>query len=226
MNNSQATVVSGRQVERRPVSVASIAKAVSFVAATVLFCASATANQESEEHQSDRLRNLTLEDCGSMALFQTFRGDWHLSTEFIDEAGQVVSQSFGSAEIGIALSGRGIQLTEWHNAPRQPFGVFIDNIVFVSECETGGVTGIAINTIGNRKQWDGDADENGYRFIQAGELFLARPGHNEVSFSRISDDYFIKTIRYCVDGGCTLNYRAHYRRLLADQTVIGSGEPQ
>lgn len=129
-------------------------------------------------------------------------GEWELVTEIITSKGDVY-QNTARMTGEYILDGSGIMVTQRHQPMRKDRPVFISCEIYNFDTETQQWSGASVNTLGNRKFYDGKFSNNKLQFLQSGKLFQNETGINRITYSRISDNQFKCTVEHSPDSGET-----------------------
>jgi len=110
-------------------------------------------------------------------------GDWTLAKRSITNDGEIVK---GTATLRArwAMNGYAILVEELH--PR-PDSEFASAVLYTVDPETGGVIGVSVNTLGNRKAYRVEVDGDELLIRQGGEMFGGRQGFNRWRIHGISE---------------------------------------
>ncbi len=120
-------------------------------------------------------------------------GEWELETWFLGQDGQKIP---GEARLSgeYILGGVGIQ-TRQHSGkssidykPPGPAYEMVQLWIYHAASET--LTGSSLNTLGNRRELDGEWDGDRLVITETGNLFNGRAGYNRQIYSRIGEDSF------------------------------------
>ena len=127
-------------------------------------------------------------------------GQWKLDAWFLQADGSK-QESQADLNAGYTLDGFGIRLESRYPAENGPDFVGVNTFVF--NPRVGKWIGSGINSLGNRKDFEGGLEEGKMVFLQTGMQFGGRPGINRITFFPISKNQFKLRYDYSADNGQT-----------------------
>lgn len=127
-------------------------------------------------------------------------GEWKLDAWFAQN-GDVKRKTTATLKASYVLDGFGIQMENRY--PRSGQADFVGTNLFVFNTRLNKWIGSGINTLGNRKDFEGTIGDGKLLMVQTGMQFQGRPGINRVTFFPISDKEFKLRYDYSPDSGTT-----------------------
>jgi hypothetical protein len=132
--------------------------------------------------------------------FAFVTGQWKLDAWFLEADGtKRVSQATLSARF--TLDGFGIRMENRY--PQETGPDFVGVNTFVFNPRVSKWIGSGINSLGNRKDFEGGLENGQMVFLQTGMQFGGRPGINRITFFPISENQFKLRYDYSPDNGQT-----------------------
>ncbi len=116
-------------------------------------------------------------------------GSWQLKTE-VSVGDGTTMQGAGRLDVHPILDGRGIRLHERQNPLVEGRPEYTEVTILFLGRDGTSLQGSSINSLGNRKQLDGEFSGNAATMEQTGQMFGGRPGRNRVIWSDISVEGF------------------------------------
>jgi len=127
-------------------------------------------------------------------------GEWNLATWFPQPDG-VKREGKAKMTARYVLDGFGVEVVSRYPRPGQSDFVSVWTFVFNPSLKKW--IGSGINTLGNRKDFEGAFEDGKLTLIQSGMLFQGRPGVNRLVFFDIGEDRFEHRSDHSKDDGKT-----------------------
>lgn len=153
---------------------------------------------------------------GALAPLAFLLGEWRVTSTYRASDGRV-TQAAGHVTGRLAVGGRAIELLSAHDDPSTPgAGRFYDSHIWMSHPRTGVLTGITINSLGNRKYNDGAVVDGDLVVTSRGEMFNGGAFINRQRMHRVSAERIEVTLEASTDDGKTwrdAGYSALWERM-------------